>query len=292
MSRAAKLKSEQPAERARILKVTPDEYHRDPCETPSLSSSIAHTLITRSPAHAHLRHPRLGNQPAAPTDPMNEGHLIHRLLLGKGTEVEVIAGFADFRKMAARDARDAAIEAGRVPMLEHKYAALLAAAEALHGQIRGYDIDLNGESEIAIEWRELGNIGDVLCRGLLDHLVIDRAVIYDVKKIRSADLRTCARHAIEYGYDIQRAAYVSAVEKLRPDLAGRVDFVWLFCELEPPYAVVPARPDGALRELGEMRWQRAVGLWEHCLSHGYWPTYTNAITTIEAPPWALAQESF
>lgn len=275
---------------ARILDVTSEEYFDDPCEVPSLSQSIAHTLITKSPAHAWLRHPKLGNQPRPPTSATNDGSIIHRLLLGKGTEVCVISGFDDFRKKAAQEARDEAIAKGLIPMLEQRYEGILAAAAQLRRNIASYGIELDGASEVPVEWREPGNIGDVLCRGLLDHLVLERGTIYDVKKIVSADLRTCARHAIEYGYDIQYAAYTSAVEKLRPDLSGRIDYVWLFCEIEPPYAVVPARPDGALRELGERRWSRAVTLWEDCLARDFWPTYTRTITTIEAPTWALAQE--
>ena len=53
-------------------------------------------------------------------------------------------------------------------------------------------------------------------------------VIYDIKSIRSANPDVCRKHVESYGYALQRSAYVSAVERIRPDLAGRVDFIFVF----------------------------------------------------------------
>jgi hypothetical protein len=279
--------------RARILPVTEDQYFADPCEVPSLSQSIAHTLITRSPAHAYAEHPRLGKPADAEdekaTAAVNEGSVIHSLLLGRGAPLDVIKA-DNYTTKVAKELRDAALKAKRIPILEWRYDEIIVAAAALRANIAQYGIEFNGDSEVAIEWREPGIDGDVLCRGRMDHVVFDRGTVYDLKKISSADPRTCERHAVEYGYDIQHAAYTSAVSKLLPHFAGRVDFVFLFMEIEPPYQVVPCRPSGVLRELGERRWQRAVALWERCLRDEYWPGYTQTITTLEAPPWALAQE--
>lgn len=240
--------TERPAA-ARILNVTPAEYLADPCATPSLSSSIAHTIVARSPLHAWSEHPRFGNQRSDPTTATAEGSLLHRFLLGKGANVAIIHA-DDFRTKAAREERDQAIASGQLPMLARQYHAIAAAAETLRGKLAAFGIELAGESEVAIEWSEPGEHGPVLCRGMMDHLIVERGAIYDIKKIRSAHPRTCARHAVEYGYDIQHAAYTSGFEKLRPELAGRIDMVFVFLELEPPYAVVPARLDGGLRELG------------------------------------------
>jgi len=274
---------------ARILKVTLDEYHADPCMVPSLNQSIAHTLVTRSPAHAWCEHPKLGDLPPEPTKAKDDGAVIHALLLGKGADVDVL-DCDSFRTKAARTIRDEAIEAGRVPMLRKRYEQIVEAAARIRANLAGFGVSLEGEHELPIEWHEPGDEGYVVCRGLLDTVRLDAGVIVDVKKIVSADPRTCARHAYEYGYDIQAAAYTSALQKLRPELAGRSDFIFVFMELEPPYAVVPCRPSGVLRELGERRWQRAVLTWERCLRDGYWPSYTETITQLDAPPWALTQE--
>ena len=75
---------------ARILNCSPGDYYRDPCAVPSLSQSIAHTLVTQSPLHAWSEHPRLGNQRKPASKAMDVGSLIHKLVLGKGVDVEIV----------------------------------------------------------------------------------------------------------------------------------------------------------------------------------------------------------
>lgn len=274
---------------ARILDVTPAAYHNDPCAVPSLSQSIATTLLTKSPAHAWTEHPRFGNRAREATAATDQGELIHALLLGKGTAVEIIAA-DNFRTKLAQQLRDAAIEAGKIPMLERQYRSVEAAAETLRGNLASeFGIEFNGRSEVPIEWDEPGADGPVTCRGLLDHVILDDGRILDLKSTRNSHPQACARHVLEFGYDIQHAAYTSAVAALRPDLAGRIDMQFVFVELSAPYAIVPARLDGTLREIGHERWQRAVRIWERCLRTNHWPAYAQEIVTLEAPAWALSQ---
>jgi hypothetical protein len=275
---------------ARILSCTLEQYYADPCEVPSLSQSCAKTIVTKSPLHAWTEHPRFGANRGESTAAMDEGTLIHRLVLDKGADVVIIESDA-FRTNAAKAARDEAIAAGKIPVLAHKYENAVAIANTLKSNLfTEHGIRLDGESEVAIEWQEEGAEGLVTCRGLMDHVKIDQGRIYDVKKTASAHPRQCGRSAVEYGYDIQHAAYTRALAKLRPELEGRIDFVFLFMEIEAPYAIVPARLDGVLRELGAQRWDRAVLTWEKCLNSNRWPSYADRIVNIEAPQWAITQE--
>lgn len=279
---------EQPL--ARILDCSIDEYYADPCAVPSLSSSIAKVLVTKSPRHAWTQHPRLGNTRDESSAAQDEGSLIHKLVLGKGADV-VIVEADDFRTKAAREQRDEAIALGKLPVIARKYESAVAISNTLKANLlTEYGIRLDGESEVAFEFQEQGEEGLVTCRCMMDHVKISEGRIYDVKKIHSAHPRVCGKHAVEYGYDIQHSAYTSALSKLKPELEGRIDFVFLFMEIEPPYAIVPARLDGTLRELGSQRWDRAVLTWERCLNTNHWPTYTDRIVQIEAPAWAISQE--
>lgn len=276
---------------ARILSCTESEYFADPCAVPSLSQSIAHKIISESCLHAWHAHPRLGAARRESTKEQDQGSLLHSMLLGQGAEVEII--FADnFRTKAVQMLRDSAIAAGKVPMLLQKYEELEGAHAALRKSLGAYGIELAGQSEVKLEWAEPGTHGEVLCRGMLDHLIIEphRGIIYDVKKIRSAHPRVCARHMVEYGYDIQHAAYTSALAKLCPQFEGRIDMVLLFMEIEPPYSILPARPDGSMRELGSMKWNRAVHVWERCLLNNHWPSYADSVVSLPAPAWALTEE--
>jgi hypothetical protein len=271
---------------ARILQVTDAEYFLDPCERPSLSQSIAKTLLEKSPLHAWQEHPRLGGVRRAPTAAMKEGSLLDALLLSNGADVVVIDA-KDFRTNAAKEERDAAIADGKLPVVRSAYDEAMVAVTKIRARLADQGITLNGTSQLAIEWTEETIHGPVLCRGKLDHVA--DATIYDLKKSRTAKPESCSRHVFDYGYHIQDAAYRSALEKLHPEFVGRTDFVFLFVEDEPPYAGTPGRLTGMFRELGRRQWEEACTTWAWCLSRNVWPAYTDGIVAIDPPQWAMAR---
>lgn len=268
--------------------LTPDAYHADPCEAPSLSASIANLLVGRSPRHAWLAHPKLGGVKRETTKALDRGSLIHRLVLGKGADI-VAVDAADWRTKAAQQQRDDAREAGKIPALLADVEDATAAAGEIHHQLADYGIALAGDSEVVALWTEHAEDGTpVQCRAMMDHLIAP--MIFDLKSCRSGHPHAIQRHLIGYGYDIQAAAYRSALAAIDPQLAGRVGFTFLFTELEPAVTITPARCGGTMRELGERKWRRAVSLWAACLSSGEWPGYVNDVIDIEAPTWALEQD--
>ncbi len=272
----------------RFARFTAEEYFAEPCSMPALSASIAQVLDTQSPLHAWSRHPKFGGVSRPPTKALDNGSLSHALLLGTGKEIEVVDA-KNWTTNAAKALRDAAREAGKLPVLAEDYAEAKKTADILRQRFADLGIALDGESEATALWTETTRGGaKVQCRGMLDHKKLP--VIYDIKSIRSADLGTCQRHIDTYGYAIQRAAYVSAIERIRPDLAGRVDFIFVFYELAAPHAVTPVRLSGAFRALGERKWRAAVERWERCLRTNQWPAYADEIVEIEPPPWALTRD--
>jgi hypothetical protein len=276
---------------ARILQCTTAEYLNDPLPAPSLSSSLAHTLISRSPLHAWLQHPKLGGKPRMSTREFDRGKAVHSLLLGAGTEIVMVEG-ENWRTKAAQTARDEARAQGKTPVLQHEFESMGAAVHVLRKKIAKYGIAFDGQSELAVAWDEPSGYGTVQCRAQLDHVRVDHAQIVDLKTCESAKPEACAKHAVDYGYVLQHAAYTRAVGRLYPELTGKVDFVFVFCEIEPPFAVTAARLNGSLREIGDNHWGRAVEIWGHCLHTGKWPAYTadDEIINLEAPPWVIARE--
>lgn len=272
----------------RFARFSAEDYFADPCAAPSLSSSIANVLELASPLHAWSQHPKLGGIPRPPTKALDNGSLIHELLLGAGKGVKVIDA-ADFRTNAAKAERDAARAAGQLPVLAGDYEVASRTAGILRERFADVGIVLAGESEAVALWTETASNGaQVQCRGMMDHLTLPTT--YDLKSARSAHPIACRRHVENYGYALQRAAYVSAIERIKPDLAGRVDFVFVFFELEPPHAVTPARLTGAFCELGERGWRRAVDRWEECLRTNRWPGYAAGVIDLEPSPWALTND--
>lgn len=266
---------------AQILDISPDEYHA----RSGLSSTIAKTLIARSPLHAKAEYRR-----RAATKEMDVGNVVHRLVLGKGRDFEAL-DFGDYKTNAAKTARDAARKAGKTPVLVEAFARANTTAEAIRAGLADRGIVLDGESEVAIEWNEESAHGPVQCRGMLDHVWLTRGVIVDLKVTHDAAPTSVERTSENLGYGIQSAAYTRALTAFDPSLAGRVDFLFVFAEPEEPYAINVCRPDGMFRELGERRWLRAVSTWAECLATDTWPAY-GATNNLSCPAWALAREGY
>ena len=262
--------------------ISHDVYHADPSERPSLSSHLAGILLARSPAHAKLTHPRFGGAfPEKPSDEMNTGSIIHGLLLGGGADVVEIDA-DNFRTKAAQEARDAAYQAGKIPILHHKYEALLSTVESIR-QVLPVDFS-KAQTEVTAIWESNG----CPCRARLDSLFDDWRIV-DLKTCENASLSSEARNMYSFGYHRQAAANIEAVETLMPESAGRVRFADLFVETAPPYGVLFVDLAGDFRDLGQRQWNRAKGIWAQCLATDTFPSYPPT-KTVEAPAWAMSEE--
>lgn len=269
-----------------IYSLSPEAYHADPVITPSLSSSIARLLLTRSPLHAAHRHPRINamQEPKCPTDAMEYGAIVHRLFLGAGAEiVEVDAD--DWRGKEARTLRAEAREAGKLPVLGWKLAELERCAQAARDQVQAYpDVAAAlsaGKPEQAIIWRE----GATWCRALVDWLPDDhRLPLLDLKCTElSAAPQSWERRLVEE-YALQSAFYQRGVSSVRG--TARPGMLFLVIEMAPPFgmSVLTAAPD--LESLADNDVDEAIDIWRECLRTDRWPGYPPEIAYVEAPAWA------
>ncbi len=173
-----------------------------------------------------------------------------------------------------------------MPVIEAKLAAEREHADRIKEYLRerkGFEFD--GISQSVAIWKE----GSAWCRGRLDHWKPEIATIYDLKFVKSAAPNDIDKHMVNYGTDIQRAAYVSAIEAAYPELAGRVKFQPIFVENGAVLAITMRPIGGTMKELGERKWRRAVDIWTTCLAANYWPDYGDD-GLIEAPQWALTKD--
>lgn len=261
------------------------EYHADPCERPSLSASVANVLLAKTPWHAMRAHPRLGNDKRMSNDGQRLGEVVHALVLGEAERLHVIDVDA-YRTIAARDERDDAVARGLIPVKRAFYDQCAEQADSIRKNLRDAGFPLDPRPDLLTErvaiWEENG----VLCRGRLDCVDRYEHVIYDLKTTRDGSHRAIERSIREYGYHVQRAAYVSAWEAIEPAWAGRIKFVLLFVEQETN-AVIPVEMGSILEDVGRRRWERAVKAWGRCLSADQWPAYatTSQAVIIDADEW-------
>ncbi len=270
----------------RLVQLSHEEY----LAASGFSASRAKVLHARSPAHAATY------DEATPTIAMDKGSVLHGMLLGSGPEI-VIVDAADYKTVAARAARDAAHTAGRVPIKAPDFAELEQAAITAAQRMRDLGIVLDGASEQSIMWSERQervwvdrtDVVDTACKCRIDHLRIGEiAQIFEIKTCTSAAYQDVERQAESLGYGIAAAAYVRAVEAARPDLVGRVEFYFVFVEIEPPFAVLMCQPDSIFLAIGSARWRRAVAQWQRCQETDTWPAY-DGLRTISVPRWVLSR---
>lgn len=267
-------------------------YHADPCDRPSLSSSIAHELCSTSPAHAWLAHPRL-NPDWRPTvsDSFDVGTIAHKLLLGGDTVVEVL-DVPDFRTKAAQEARDAARAEGKVPLKAEQWESVQAMVAAAREQIAAYPVDppllSDGRPELTLVWDDPAGVA---CRARLDWLRDDYRAIDDLKTAHDANPeKWTSRAMFDNGYDVQAAFYLrGVVHHMRHDLGLVVDrlpeFRFVVVEKTPPYTVTVASLAPSAWFLAERKVDYALNVWRRSVESGEWPGYERRVAYAEVPAW-------
>lgn len=268
-----------------IHTMSADEYHADPCERPSLSSSIARTLVGQSPLHAWAAHPKL-NPDWKPSDPeahFDLGNVVHSLLLDDSAEKVEIILFDNWRTDLSQMQRDEAREAGKTPLLAKHYEQAVKIVAGIREQIEWLNITPalldQGKPEQTLIWEDHG----VLCRARLDWLRDDHRAIDDVKTTgRSASPEQFSRSLFGLGYDVQAAMYQRAVLALTGVVA---EFRFVVVETHAPYAVsVVSLSPGSLM-LANKKLDYALDAWARCLREDSWPGYPTQVCFAELPSW-------
>ena len=254
---------------------------------PTLSSSIAHRLLTRSPLHAWTAHAKL-NPAWAPDDDrdFDLGVAMHAVLLeGKGLE---ILPFDNYRTKIAQTAREECRKIGAIPALKWQADAiklmLKSARDAVELSPDLAGIPLEGlKAEHTAVWQE----GETWCRCRPDWLAWDNDVIFSLKTTGKAEPETFMRGPLlAHSYDLQSAFELAAIKALTGKDAH---YVYIVVETEPPYACSLISLSPEWREFAAAKFRKAVGLWSVALASGHWPAYGEHIYTMDLPPWMQAK---
>jgi hypothetical protein len=263
------------------------EYHQDPVQTPSLSTSLAKVLTERTPKHAWLAHPRLNLE----HEPDNKrvydlGAAAHALLLGEDDQVDVIEA-PDFRTKAAKEARDASLEAGRNPVLQHVYEQAQAMVRAARAQLQHHEegylaLDPANACETTLVWQRQDG---VWCRCRVDILPPAGGLIFDYKTTSaSANPEDWTRKSLfDTGAYLSAASYPEAIKAVR-GLEGW-EMRYIVQETTPPYALSVVGLDPTAIAYAQAKWERAAATWRWCMQHDVWPGYVAKTAFAELPPW-------
>lgn len=247
----------------------------------ALSSGVAHTILSASPMHARFEQ----TEERKASSKMDIGTYAHKLLLEGNSDGLVICPFADWRKDAAKEMRDAAWADGKLPILVDNVAAVEAMVKAAREYVADSEIAGifdSGKPEQTIVWQE----GDILLKARPDWLSDD--YLLHVKTTgASVSPRPFSRLAANSGYDFALAFYMRGLQAVKPD--ADVNHVILAIEQTAPYACKLFDLTAARRDVANMQVVIAIQTWMRCQSGGKFPAYDGTIHSIDIQTWELAQ---
>lgn len=255
-----------------------EAYHADLCDAPSVSSGGLRTIESKSCAH-YFATSYLNPEPYLPdsSDALSWGRAVHHLFGGEdhfhryfAVRPAKLNGTAwqgnrteckDWLKAVAAEGKEVVTEA----QVEHIKG--MAHSLARHPAVRAGI--LNGEVERSLVWRD--PITGVWLKARPDVLHTDSEVIADLKTCAGADHHSVCNSITSYGYHMQLAL---AGEGMRV-LTGRriTDYVLVFVEKLPPYAVTVKTVDLTDIEYGRRQLRRAIDRFARCVETGDWPGY-------------------
>lgn len=254
-----------------------DAYHADPVPGGSLSSTGARKLLPPS-CPALFRHWQ--QHPEPPSDAFDFGTVVHTLVLGHGTDVEVVHA-RDWKTKPAQEAKARIRAAGRVPLLPQQYDAASTACAAVRAHPIANALFTGGQAEQTLVWRD--DDSGVVCRAMLDYLRDDYVI--DLKTCQSAHPTAIGKSVAAYGYHQQAAHYLAGVRAL--GISTQPRFLFVFVEKEPPHLVTVAQPDSEALDVGAALNRRALEVYRDCLAADVWPGHSTDVELVSLPRWAV-----
>jgi hypothetical protein len=275
----------------------------------AVNAGLLHTIDTRCARAAwHDSWLNPGRPIATSTAAQGTGTIAHQALLeGSMDCVAVInpqqhpnkgdgAIPTGWTNPAMRAARDAAIVAGKVPLLPDEVApieAMVSAAREYIDSLRESQPAVwamfqpgGGESETTLVWKERDG---TLCRIRPDRLSSDRGVMGDYKTTKaSADPDTWfRRQAGPLGYPISAAFYRRGGKAI---FGAEPAYVWLVQEQDAPYLCSLVSLDSPGHAIASRKCHRALQTWAAAVASGRWNGYMADVAYPTTPSWEIARE--
>jgi hypothetical protein len=264
-------------------------YHADPCERPSLSSTLARVLLSQSAKHAWDKSPRLNpNWQPEIKDTFDFGRAAHALTLGRGAGYkvyppEVLAKNGAVSTKAAKEWEAETRGAGLAPIKADDEDRMLAMHSVMQEALTEMGITLDpSRSEVTA----IAEVDGVMCRARIDNAPADkRRPLVDFKTCLDASPDACIRAVESYGLDFQAAHYL---ETWLHATGEKRRFLFLFQEKSPPYEVGAVElyakqgEDADWMQDAYEKTSEARRQWRTCLETGIFPGYPRRIAIVGA----------
>jgi PDDEXK-like domain of unknown function (DUF3799) len=203
----------------------------------------------------------------------------------------VLIEAGDYRTTKAREARDAARAAGKVPLLLYQSDMVRAIASSIRAHPIASEAFRGGEAEVTLTWFDPDTA--IPCKARPDYLPAHGRWLVDLKTAASANPRSWRDQAYRLGYHARAAWYLDGATAVLGQAPEKYWFV--IVEKEPPYLVsVISFADDALA-WGRIANRKACERFARSAAGNDWPGYRepgqnhDRAFRIGLPPWAVYQ---
>lgn len=273
-----------------VYEIDEAAYHRDPVPDGSLSQSGAKTLLKEGgPALFAWQR----DHPHVPTKEMELGTAAHKLVLGAGQELHEVKA-DNWTTKAAKQDRDDARKAGKLPLLTKELATVRAMAEALRQHEWAQRLLTQpGRPEMSAFWQHPDY---KLWRRLRWDYMPEpdprrRPVLADYKTTVNAGPKLFAKSIADFGYHQQADWYCDGYAAMFGDRIGDYPVMaFIVQEKEPPYRVAVYELHQDALRFGRQRNEEAMRIYRECTETGDWPGYEPGPQVIDLPYWAYRED--
>ena len=254
-------------------------YHRGLRSDPKpLSSSMAKTLVTKSPAEFKWEADHRVEK-----DVFDEGQAVHELVLEGGFKTIDVYDFDSWRTNEAKAAKAESYINQRHPMLRKDIAHLEAMAKAVQSSKLASSVFTQGRPEVSalVQDPESG----IWLQARFDWLSLGkRQWIADLKtSVKGANPRSFNREIAERHYHLQGAFYCRVLRLLGYDDPG---FQFVVVGKTAPHLTSVVELSLVDRNVGDLLVDKAIATYAACLESGKWVGYDDEIHYSSMPIYA------
>ncbi|HSW63116.1 MAG TPA: PD-(D/E)XK nuclease-like domain-containing protein [Dissulfurispiraceae bacterium] len=254
------------------------------CQWPAVNNSLLRILAEKSPAHA--RYYAEAGREETPA-----------LAFGKAADAFILEPSRFFERYAVAPTVDRRTREGKAEWAafeeglgsrEYISEADYAKIQAIYMRVvdsQAMRLIEGGVAQVCAVWTDKPT--GLLCKARFDYWREDIPMITDLKTTLSCKPDDFAKSIFNYGYYQQAGFYAMGAAALTG--CDAPCFAVLAVEKDEPF--VHAAYDLGLKTIdaGRLAARAALTKYAECMESGRWPSYSEKITTLDMPEWALLQ---
>lgn len=243
-----------------------------------LSSSMAKTLVTKSPAEFKWE-----TDHRVEKDAFDEGQAVHELVLEGGFKTIDVYDFDSWRTKKSQDAKAESYTNGRHPMLKKDVAHLEAMAAAVKASKLASEVFTDGRPEVSALAQDPDT--GIWLQARYDWLTLGQSPrITDLKTTaKGANPRSFNREIADRHYHLSMAFYRRVLMLLGYD---DPQLVFVAVDKNAPHLVSVHEMCVSDRIVGDALVDKAIATYAACLTTNEWPGYDTELHVTDLPVWA------